>query len=63
MNRTVERQVTVWDEKCDVSAYKTSKTVWIAVGDYMGKRIETKNSSANSAIKLWIDAAKYKGNG
>ncbi len=63
MDGTFERQVTVWDKRQDVSVYQKSKTVWIAVGQYMGATIETKSSSANSALKLWVDAAKYRGNG
>jgi hypothetical protein len=38
-----------------------SKTVWIAVGDYMGQRIETKGSSRGAAIKRWTEAARYRG--
>jgi hypothetical protein len=58
----MERVVIVWDKHYKISISQKSKTVWIARGDYMGKSIETKSSSANSAAKLWQDAARYSGN-
>jgi hypothetical protein len=45
-----------------VTVYQTSRTVWIAVADYMGKTIDVKGSSERSALKLWMDAARYRGN-
>ncbi len=47
----------------DVEVYQKSKTVWIAVGDCMGERLETKDSSSGAALKRWKEAAEYKGNG
>jgi hypothetical protein len=44
-----------------ITVYQKSKTVWVAVGDYMGERIEVKGSSANVAAK-WVDAARFRGN-
>jgi hypothetical protein len=54
--------VNVWGTSYEISVYKKSKTVWIAVGDYMGERIETKGSSQSSAATHWREAARYKGN-
>jgi len=56
-----EHKVTVWNTTCPVTVYQKSKTVWIAVGDYMGERIETKDSSEGSTLKRWREAARYKG--
>jgi hypothetical protein len=39
-----------------------SKTVWVAVGDYRGERIEVKGSSASNAAKHWANAARSRGN-
>lgn len=58
----MERTVTVWDRQYTIEVYQKSKTVWIAVGDYMGQRIEVKSRSSSSAAALWKDAASYKGN-
>ena len=58
----MERTVTVWGKPVQISIHQKSKTVWIAIGFYMGERIETKGRSANSAMALWRDAATYKGN-
>jgi hypothetical protein len=60
---TYERTVQVWDHPHVISVYQKSKSVWIAVGDYMGQRVETKGSSLTSAAKHWTDAARYRGNG
>lgn len=53
--------VSVWDTKVEVDVYQKSKTVWIAVGTYLGHHIEVKGRSASSALNLWRSAAKYKG--
>ena len=59
---TTQRKVSVWGKPHIVSVHQKSKSVWVAVGDYMGKRIETKGSSASSAAAHWAEAARYKGN-
>lgn len=58
----VERTVRVHDELHKITVYQKSPSVWIAVGDYMGKPIEGKGSSARSAETAWTDAARYAGN-
>jgi hypothetical protein len=52
----------VWNEGWKITVYQKSKTVWIAVGDYRGERIEVKGSSERSAIAAWKEAARYRGN-
>ena len=42
-----KRTVYVWAIPHVVTVYQKSKTVWVAVGDYMGERIEVEGSSAN----------------
>jgi hypothetical protein len=54
--------VKVWEKPCEITVHQKSKTVWIAVGEYMGDRIETKGSSQSSAAAHWREAARYKGN-
>ena len=58
----MDRTVMVWGKPVQISIHQKSKTVWIAVGYYMGEHIETKGRSADSATTLWRDTAKYKGN-
>jgi len=53
----------VWEEQIEITVYQKSKSVWIAVGQYMGKPLETKGRSEGSAAVLWRDAARYRGNG
>ena len=61
--KVLKRTVRVWDKPHKIDVYQKSKTVWIAVGDYMGQRIETKGSTAYTAANRWREAARYKGNG
>jgi hypothetical protein len=44
-----------------VTVYQKSKTVWAAVGDYMGERIEVEGSSANVTAK-WVETARCRDN-
>jgi len=58
-----QHTVIVWDKPCEVSVYQKSKTVWWAVGDYMGKTIRVKGRTASDAATQWRRAATYAGNG
>jgi len=58
----MERTVRVWNVDVKVSIYQSSKSVWVAVGYYLDHHIEVKGRSASSALALWRDAARYKGN-
>jgi len=60
MTRQVyKRTVQVWAIPHVISLYQKSKTVWVAVGDYMGERIEVEGSSANVTAK-WVEAARLR---
>lgn len=58
-----EHKVTVWGQPQTVTVYQKSKSVWEAVGDYMGETIRVTDRSPGSVIKRWKSAATYKGNG
>jgi hypothetical protein len=58
-----ERIVRVHNRAHTITISHTSKTAWIAVGDYMGKRVEVIGSSATNAARRWAAAARCKGNG
>lgn len=60
MERDVKVQV--WDREITITVFQRSKSVWIAVGEYHGQRIEVKRSTEGAAVKGWVDAATYKGN-
>lgn len=62
MQGPFKRTVQVWDKPYEITVYQKSKSVWIAVGEYMGERIETKDRSDSTAVKRWLEAAHYKGN-
>ena len=54
--------VTSWDEKIEITVAQKSKSVWIAVGNHIGRIVEVKGRSESTAIALWRDAARYRGN-
>lgn len=58
----MEHTVKVWDKPHEVSVYQKSKSVWIAVGTYMGQRLEVKGRTQSQALSAWREAARYKGN-
>jgi hypothetical protein len=57
-----QRKVLVRGKSHDVSVYQKSKSVWIAVGDYMGARITVQDRSEGAALKRWQETAHYMGN-
>jgi hypothetical protein len=60
----MKRAVKVWngEEPCGITLVQKSKSVWIAVGIYMGKEVRVQGRTANSATALWRDAAHTKSN-
>jgi hypothetical protein len=64
MTASSEQRVSVDGTPHTITVIHTSKTVWVAVGDYMcadgtSRQLEGKGSSASSAAKDWIRAARY----
>src|SRR5215469_1176087 len=60
MTRQVyERTVHVWAIPHVITVHQKSKAVRVAVGDYMGERIEIEGSSANVTAK-WVEAARLR---
>ncbi|WP_172428718.1 hypothetical protein [Azospirillum brasilense] len=57
----MERSVLVWGKPYSVSVSPKSKSVWVAVGDYMSESIRTQDRSEAAALKRWREAAQYKG--
>jgi len=60
---TIEKLVRVHSGSYIIAISQTSKIAWVAVGDYMGKRVEVLGSSATNAARRWAAAARCKGNG
>jgi hypothetical protein len=58
----VTRTVNLRGKPCEITVYQRSKSVWFAVGDYLGERLEVKGSSASTAAKRWSEAATYQEN-
>ena len=57
-----ERTILVWNTPHVVRVYQKSKSVWIAVGDYMGKQIEIKGGNRSFVLARWKEAARDRGN-
>jgi hypothetical protein len=53
-----QRTVKVWDEPQDVQLYQKSKSVWIAVGQYLGRTIEVQARTTSQALASWREAAR-----
>jgi hypothetical protein len=51
------RTVSVGDKPYEVTISRKSKTVWVASGLYMTKRLEVTGQSLGSAAKAWANAA------
>jgi hypothetical protein len=56
-----EHTVQVWNQPQQVTVYQKSRSVWVAVGTYMGERIEVKGRTESQALGSWREAARYKG--
>ena len=57
-----DHTVEVWGKSYTVITHQKSKSVWVAVGKYMGETIRAEDRSKATAIKRWREAARYKGN-
>ena len=57
-----DHTVRVWDKPYTVTTYQKTKSVWIAVGEYMGETIQTKGRTKGAAVKRWKERARFKGN-
>jgi hypothetical protein len=40
----------------DVNVQRKYKSVWLAVGEWMGRRIEVKERSEEAAVAAWVAA-------
>jgi hypothetical protein len=62
MNQIVKQTVNMWDNPHEITVYQKSKSVWIAVGEYMGDRLEAKGQTLSQAANHWRETARYRGN-
>jgi hypothetical protein len=53
--------VRVLGKRYIVSVHQESKSVWVAMGDYMGEPVECRASCKRSALASWQEIARYKG--
>ena len=56
----ITQRVFIGDEPYTVAAHPKSGGVWIAVGEYIGERIEVKGRSGPSAIDQWRETVHFR---
>ena len=58
----MQHTIKVHNVPCEVTTHRKSKSVWAAVGEYHGERVEGEGKSESIALKRWHEAASYRGN-
>ena len=56
--KAVTHEVKLFGEKCQVTVFQTSKTVFVAQGDYKGAAIEAKAANRAAALERWRSLAE-----
>jgi len=57
-SKAVTQTVTVLNERCEVTVYQSSKTVFVAYGTYKGKPIEGTAGTRQGAFSRWRHLAE-----
>src|SRR5262245_49168950 len=60
--RICTSELLLFGAKIAIQVYEEHKTVWKATGTYKGEVIEVTGGNIDEAVKLWRDAATYRGN-
>ena len=55
-----DHTVEVWGKSYTVITRQKTKSVWVAVGEYMGETIQTEDRSKGAAVKRWKERAHSK---
>lgn len=58
----MKRHVDVWQKAHEIEVRQTSRSEWVAVGEYLGQRLEVVGRSENRAVSKWTQAARARGN-
>lgn len=56
----MDHKVRIGPEEITVSVHRASKAVWIAEGEYLGKRIEIRGPTEAQTLGAWQKAAEYR---
>ena len=60
-NISLQEVVTVWGKSYEITVYQKSKSVWVAVGEYMEERLEVQGRTSSAAARSWQEATRYRG--
>jgi len=55
-----EQSIDIRGQRCTIEVYQLGKTVWLAVGEFVGKRVRTTGPTASKAAGAWRRAAELK---
>lgn len=55
-----ELSIDIHGQRCTIQVYLMAKTVWLAVGEYIGERVRTRGTTALNAVEAWRKAAELK---
>jgi hypothetical protein len=54
------RKVRIWGKPVEVEVFQRSSTVWIAIGQVGGERLEVEDCTESAVLERWQDAARYR---
>jgi hypothetical protein len=52
------RTILASGERLDVNVQRKYRNVWVAAGDYRGRRVEVTKHSESEAVDAWLEAAR-----
>jgi len=58
----MKHTVSVLAKSYTVTVEQKSQTIWVAVGNYMGERLEAQGRNEAKALRHWYEKARYIGN-
>ena len=53
-----EHMIRVLDRACRITVQRRSRTAYVAIGEYLGQRVEATGRKEGYAVMAWADAAK-----
>jgi hypothetical protein len=55
-----ERVIDVGGQACRIQVYRLARSIWVAVGEYLGEQLRTRGNSAGNAAIAWRRAAEFR---
>jgi len=58
----LKQSIEIRDQRCAIEVHRMGKTVWLAVGEYVGQRVRATGTTAQKAAKAWRKVAEFRAN-